>query len=51
MEIQIEDLLSKLKYQTEKLDSQYKAIINICDEMKRTIEELDYDVHELEKEL
>ena len=51
MEIQIEDLLDKLKHSTEKLDSQYKAIINICDEMKRTIEELDYDVHELEKEL
>ena len=51
MEIQIEDLLSKLKYQTEKLDTNYKAMVEILDEMKRTIEELDYDVHELEKEL
>ena len=29
MEIQIEDLLSKLKYQTEKLDTNYKAMVEI----------------------
>jgi len=51
MEIQVEDLLSKLKYQTEKLDSRYKAIIDICNEMEKIINDLQYDVHELDKEL
>jgi hypothetical protein len=51
MEIQIEDLFDKLKHNSEKLDNRYKAIIDICDEMEKTIQELQYDIHELEEEL
>ena len=51
MEIQIEDSLNKLKYQIEKLDTNYKAMVEICDEIQDVVKELDYDIHELEKEL
>ena len=51
MEIQVEDLFDKLKHSSEKLDNQFKSMIDIIDEMKKTIEELDYDLHELEKEI
>ena len=51
MEIQVEDLFDKLKHSSEKLDSQYKAIIDICDQIERTVGELYYDINELEKEV
>jgi len=51
MEIQTEDLLDKLKHSSEKLDSQYKAIIDLCDQIEKTVGELYYDINELEKEV
>jgi len=51
MEIQVEDLLDKLKYQAEKLDNRYKAITNICSDIEKIIDDLQYDVHKLDKEL
>lgn len=51
MEIQVEDLFDKLKHNTEKLDNQYKSIIDICDQIEIIVGELYYDINELEKEV
>ena len=51
MEIQIEDLLDKLKNQAEELDNRYKAITDICNDIERIVDGLQYDVHKLDKEL
>ena len=51
MEIQVEDLLDKLKYQAEKLDNRYKSMIDICKDSENVVEELQHDIHKLDKEL
>jgi len=51
MEIQIEDLLDKLKHQAEKLDNRYKSMIDICKDSENVVEELQHDIHKLDKEL
>ena len=51
MEIQIEDLLDKLKSQAEELDNRYKAITDICNDIEKIVDGLQYDVHKLDKEL
>ena len=37
MEIQIEDLLDKLKSQAEELDNRYKAITDICNDIEKIV--------------
>ena len=51
MEIQIEDLLDKLKTQAKELDNRYKAMIDICKDSENIINELQHDVHKIDKEL
>tara|TARA_R110002020_G_scaffold120869_1_gene275202 strand:- start:338 stop:496 length:159 start_codon:yes stop_codon:yes gene_type:complete len=51
MEIQIEDLLDKLKTQAEELDNRYKAMIDICNDIEKVADSIQYDVHKLDKEL
>tara|TARA_X000001382_G_scaffold14342_1_gene9254 strand:+ start:331 stop:489 length:159 start_codon:yes stop_codon:yes gene_type:complete len=51
MEIQIEDLLDKLKSQAEELDNRYKAITDICNDIEKIVDGFQYDVHKLDKEL
>tara|TARA_R100001443_G_C3274393_1_gene158793 strand:+ start:153 stop:320 length:168 start_codon:yes stop_codon:yes gene_type:complete len=51
MDRRIEHLLDKLKHQAEKLDNRYKAMIDICKDSENVVEELQHDIHKLEKEL
>jgi hypothetical protein len=51
MEIQIEDLFDKIKYQAEKLDISYKTMISICKDSEDIVNELQHDIHKLEKEI
>ena len=51
MHQETKELLNKLKYQAEKLDNRYKAMIDICNEIENIGETLQYDIHKLEKEL
>ena len=50
MEIQIEDLLDKLKTQAEELDNRYKAMIDICNDIEKVADGIQYDIHKLNKE-
>ena len=51
MEKEIEDLLDKLKHQAEKLDNRYKAITDICNDIEKIVDDLQYDIHKIDKEL
>ena len=51
MEIQIEDLFDKLKHQAEELDNRYKTMLDICKEQENIINELQHDIHKLDKEI
>jgi len=51
MEIQIEDLLDKLKTQAEELDNRYKAMIDICNDIEKVVDGIQHDVHKFNKEL
>jgi len=51
MEIQIEDLLDKLKLQTEMLNISYKKMIDICKDSEDIVNKLHHDIDKLDKEL
>lgn len=51
MEIQIEDLLDKLKFQAEELDNRYKAMIDLCKNIENIVDDLSQDIYKLSEEI
>ena len=51
MEVKIFSLLDNLKLQAEELDNRYKAITDICNDIEKIVDGLQYDMHKLDKEL
>jgi hypothetical protein len=51
MEIQIEDLLDKLKTQSNELNIQYQSMIDSCKEIENIIDDLSQDIYKLGEEL
>ena len=49
--MEIDNLLNKLKRQAEELDNRYKAMIDICNDIEKVADSIQYDVHKLDKEL
>ncbi len=51
MEVKIFSLLDNLKLQAEEIDNRYKAMIDICNDIEKIIDNIQHDVHKLDKEL
>ena len=47
----IKENINVLKYQTEKLENSYKTMIDNCDNTIKIIQELQFNIQDLEKEL
>jgi len=48
--MEIDNLLDKLKRQAEELDNRYKAMIDICNDIEKVADGIQYDIHKLNKE-
>jgi len=51
MKNNIKENINVLKYQVEKLDNSYKTIIDNCNNAIKIIEELQFNIQDLEQEL
>jgi len=51
MEIQIEDLLDKLKTQSNELNIQYQSMIDLCKDIENLFDNLQQDLYKLSEEL
>ena len=48
--MEIDNLLDKLKRQAEELDNRYKAMIDICNDIEKVADGIQYDIHKLREE-
>ena len=51
MDKNIKENINLLKYQSEKLDNSYKVMIDNCNNAIKIIQELQFNIQDLEKEL
>ena len=51
MDKNIKENINLLKYQSEKLENSYKTMIDNCNNTIKIIEELQFNIQDLEKEL
>ena len=51
MEIQIEDLLDKLKTQSNELNIQDQSMIDLCKNIENIVDDLSQDIYNLGEEL
>ena len=51
MEVKIFSLLDNLKLQAEEIDNRYKAMIDICNDIEKVVDDIQHDVHKFNKEL